>query len=67
MIRSQLFTHIKAAQAWAGSKGKASCQYKNTFFEGEEEIGSPDLLPFVESHKELLKCDVCFYSDQSLS
>lgn len=60
--KSQLFTHIKAAQAWAEVKGRLPVNIKY-LFEGEEEIGSPDLLPFVESHKELLKCDVCFYSD----
>lgn len=60
--KSQLYTHIKAAQAWLEVKGRLPVNIKY-LFEGEEEIGSPDLLPFVESHKDLLKCDVCFYSD----
>ena len=60
--KSQLYTHIKAAEAWIKTRGRLPVNIKY-LFEGEEEIGSPDLLPFVESHKELLKCDVCFYSD----
>ena len=60
--KSQLFTHIKAAEAWLQTEGALPVNVKY-LFEGEEEIGSADLLPFVESHRELLKCDVCFYSD----
>ncbi len=60
--KSQLYTHIKAVEAWKKTKGRYPVNVK-FLFEGEEEIGSPNLLPFVESHKELLSCDVCFYSD----
>ena len=35
-------------------------------FEGEEEIGSGSLGPFIEEHKDLLKCDVILVSDTSL-
>jgi acetylornithine deacetylase/succinyl-diaminopimelate desuccinylase-like protein len=34
--------------------------------EGEEEIGSPNLAKFVESNKELLKCDVILISDTAM-
>ncbi len=60
--KAQLFTHIKAFEAWRKVKGSLPVNVKY-LFEGEEEIGSPDLAPFVEAHKELLQCDVCFYSD----
>ncbi|WP_178314080.1 M20/M25/M40 family metallo-hydrolase [Lacrimispora sp. 210928-DFI.3.58] len=60
--KAQLYTHVKAAEAWLQVEGKLPVNVKY-LFEGEEEIGSPDLLPFVEEHKDLLKCDVCFYSD----
>src|SRR5690606_5525903 len=33
------------------------------FFEGQEEIGSPTLPPFVEAHKELFACDLVVSSD----
>ena len=32
-------------------------------FEGEEEIGSPNLAPFLAEHKDLLKCDVAINPD----
>ena len=32
-------------------------------FEGQEEIGSPQLPGFIEAHKELLACDVVFSAD----
>jgi acetylornithine deacetylase/succinyl-diaminopimelate desuccinylase-like protein len=35
-------------------------------FEGEEEIGSPNLKPFLEANRELLKCDVVAISDTGM-
>jgi acetylornithine deacetylase/succinyl-diaminopimelate desuccinylase-like protein len=35
-------------------------------FEGEEEIGSPNLKPFLEAHREELKCDVVAISDTGM-
>jgi acetylornithine deacetylase/succinyl-diaminopimelate desuccinylase-like protein len=35
-------------------------------FEGEEEIGSPNLKPFLEAHREMLKCDVIAISDTGM-
>lgn len=35
-------------------------------FEGEEEIGSPNLKPFLEQHREMLKCDVVAISDTGM-
>ena len=32
-------------------------------FEGEEEIGSPNLTPFIEAHKDLLRCDFAINPD----
>ena len=32
-------------------------------FEGQEEIGSPDLPPFVAAHRDLLACDMIFSAD----
>lgn len=34
--------------------------------EGEEEIGSPNLVPFIREHKDLLKCDVCLNPDTGM-
>ena len=35
-------------------------------FEGEEEIGSPNLKPFLEQHREALRCDVVAISDTGM-
>ncbi|SKA99194.1 Acetylornithine deacetylase/Succinyl-diaminopimelate desuccinylase [Prosthecobacter debontii] len=35
-------------------------------FEGEEEIGSPNLKPFLEAHREELACDVVAISDTGM-
>lgn len=35
-------------------------------FEGEEEIGSPNLEPFIRSHVELLKCDMALNPDSGM-
>ena len=35
-------------------------------FEGEEEIGSPNLKPFLEAHRDLLACDVVAISDTGM-
>ena len=34
--------------------------------EGEEEIGSPNLAPFLEQHREALACDICAVSDTGM-
>lgn len=35
-------------------------------FEGEEEIGSPNLAPFLERHRDALRCDVIAISDTGM-
>jgi len=35
-------------------------------FEGEEEIGSPNLAPFLQAHREELRCDVIAVSDTGM-
>ena len=35
-------------------------------FEGEEEIGSPSLEPFMIAHRDLLQCDIILVSDTSM-
>jgi acetylornithine deacetylase/succinyl-diaminopimelate desuccinylase-like protein len=35
-------------------------------FEGEEEIGSPNLAPFLKKHREALKCDIIAISDTGM-
>ena len=60
--KGQLFAHIKAAQAFLQTRGRLPVNVK-FLFEGEEEISSPNLRPFIESHRDLLKADAALTAD----
>jgi acetylornithine deacetylase/succinyl-diaminopimelate desuccinylase-like protein len=60
--KGQLFIQLKVFEAYMKSTGSFPVNLK-VMFEGEEESGSPNLEPFVEKHKELLRCDVVVISD----
>jgi acetylornithine deacetylase/succinyl-diaminopimelate desuccinylase-like protein len=53
---------ILAFEAMLKTKGSLPVNVK-FFFEGQEEIGSPDLPPFVAAHAERLKADMIFSAD----
>ena len=63
--KGQLLTHILAVKAYLDLLGEVPVNVK-FIFEGEEEIGSPNLAGFVENHKDLLKVDVVLTSDGPL-
>lgn len=62
--KGQLFAHVKAAEALLRVRGRTS---SNVIFllEGEEEISSLNLGPFIQDHRDLLKADACLVSDGS--
>ncbi len=60
--KGQLYVHVKAVEAFKETEGRPPVNVK-CIFEGEEEIGSPSLDPFVRSHRELLAADVALISD----
>jgi acetylornithine deacetylase/succinyl-diaminopimelate desuccinylase-like protein len=62
--KGQMFTHIKSAEAWVRTANKLPLNLKY-LIEGEEEIGSPNLKPFIASHRDLLACDCVVISDTS--
>jgi succinyl-diaminopimelate desuccinylase len=63
--KGQMFTHIKSAEAWLkGGGGKLPVNLK-FLIEGEEEVGSANLDPFIAANRERLKADVCVISDTS--
>jgi acetylornithine deacetylase/succinyl-diaminopimelate desuccinylase-like protein len=63
--KGQLFIHIKALESYLEARGEAPVNVK-ILLEGEEEISSPNLTPFIKEHLELLKADVCVISDTSM-
>ncbi len=63
--KGQLFIHVKALEAYLRTSGAAPANVK-FLIEGEEEVSSPNLAPFIESHLDLLKADVCIISDSSM-
>ena len=63
--KGQLFIHVKALQAWLETAGAAPVNIKY-LIEGEEEVSSPNLSPFIRDHLDLLKADVVVISDSSM-
>jgi acetylornithine deacetylase/succinyl-diaminopimelate desuccinylase-like protein len=63
--KGQLMTFVEACRAWKAVHGKLPC--KITFFlEGEEESGSPSLIPFMEENAAELKSDIALICDTSM-
>jgi len=63
--KGQVFVHIKSIQAHMKLNSSLPVNVK-FIIEGEEEIGSVNLDEFIESNKELLKCDYVVVSDTSM-
>lgn len=59
--KGQLFCHVKALEAYLRS-GNLPINVK-CLFEGEEEIGSTHLLPFIERNRHALGADAAVISD----
>ena len=62
--KGQSFMHY-IAFCYLNSTQQLSCNIK-FLLEGEEEIGSPSLEAFCQTHKDLLKCDNILVSDTSM-
>ena len=60
--KAQLLAHVKGVEAYLKSHGRLPINIKY-LFEGEEEIGSPNLEPFCAANRELLKGDLVVMSD----
>jgi hypothetical protein len=63
--KGQLFVHVKALESYLKTDGAAPVNLK-FLIEGEEEVSSPNLKPFIEEHLELLRGDVAVISDTSM-
>jgi len=63
--KGQHFSHILGVEETLAAHGDLPV---NVIFliEGEEEIGSPNLAPFLEKHRDSLACDICAVSDTGM-
>lgn len=63
--KGQLMTIVEACRAWKEVHGSLPC--KMTFFlEGEEESGSPSLVPFMQEHAQELRADFALICDTAM-
>ena len=63
--KGQLMTFVEACRAWKAVHGSLPANI-SMFFEGEEESGSPSLIPFMKENSAELKADIALISDTSL-
>jgi len=63
--KGQLMAHVRGLQTMLERDGDLPVNLI-VLFEGEEEIGSPNLEPFLQAHKEELRCDVVAISDTGM-
>jgi acetylornithine deacetylase/succinyl-diaminopimelate desuccinylase-like protein len=63
--KGQSFTHIKAVESYMKTGTELPVNVK-FILEGEEEIGSPNLIPFIKNNKDLLSCDMVLISDTAM-
>jgi acetylornithine deacetylase/succinyl-diaminopimelate desuccinylase-like protein len=62
--KGQLFAMLCGVEAWQRAGGGLPVNVK-VFLEGEEEIGSPHMEPFLAAHVGLLKSDAILVSDSA--
>lgn len=63
--KGQLMTFVEACRAYKHVNGKLPCRI-TFFFEGEEESGSPSLIPFLEENASELSADIALVCDTSM-
>ncbi|MGQ0815627.1 MAG: dipeptidase [Gemmatimonadota bacterium] len=63
--KGQLYLHVKAIESHLKSNGKLPVNVVMVA-EGEEEVGSENLLPFIEKNAAMLKCNAIVISDTSM-
>ncbi len=63
--KGQLYMHVKALEAHLATGSTLPINVV-ILAEGEEEVGSPNLVPFVEAHASRLACDIVLISDTGM-
>ena len=63
--KGQMFVHVKALESYLSTSGKLPVNIK-CLFDGEEEIGSPNLPPFIRQNRDMLSADAAVLSDMPI-
>ena len=63
--KGQLMTFVEACRAWKAVTGSLPIRV-SIFFEGEEESGSPTLVPFMQENAGELRADIALICDTGL-
>jgi acetylornithine deacetylase/succinyl-diaminopimelate desuccinylase-like protein len=63
--KGQMMTFVEACRAWKKATGALPCKI-TILFEGEEESGSPSLIPFLKENADELKCDIALVCDTGM-
>lgn len=63
--KGQMFVHVKALECWLRAAGSLPVNVK-CVFEGEEEIGSPNLRDFLAENEDAWKADAAIMSDMRM-
>jgi acetylornithine deacetylase/succinyl-diaminopimelate desuccinylase-like protein len=63
-MKGQIMAAVNALQA-VQLAGALPIRFK-FLFEGEEEIGSPNLYEFIKTHRDILACDLCLNPDTGM-
>ncbi len=63
--KGQILVHLRAVAGWLATERRLPVNLK-FLFEGEEEIASPNLRPFLEQHTDLLRCEHILISDTGM-
>ena len=63
--KGQLMTFLEAFRAWKAVHGSFPCRL-TVFLEGEEESGSPSLIPFLQANAAELRADIAIICDTGM-
>ncbi|WP_209427188.1 dipeptidase [Pararhodobacter sp. SW119] len=63
--KGQLMTFVEACRAWVAEHGKLPVQV-SILFEGEEESGSPSLVPYLKEQADDLRADLAVICDTGM-
>ena len=63
--KGQLMTFVEAMRAWVAEHGTLPCRI-TIFLEGEEESGSPSLVPFMKENADELRADFAMICDTGM-